>query len=215
MAKKFYAVKKGKTTGIFQSWDDCREAVSGYPGAQYKGFASKEEAEAYLGLKAEEDAGRTQDSAQETVTELTAYVDGSFDEAIGKYSFGCVILTPQGEIIRRSGSGSQPESLAIRNVAGEMLGAMYAARWAVVNGYGSLRLCYDYQGIEKWAVGEWKAKNPLTQKYAEFMAQQRRLIAIHFQKIKAHSGDLYNEEADTLAKEALLKEEGIPPMRES
>ena len=47
--KKYYAVKVGKKTGIFYSWPECEEAVKGYPGAQYKGFVSEDEAEAYLG----------------------------------------------------------------------------------------------------------------------------------------------------------------------
>jgi len=56
--------------------------------------------------------------------------------------------------------------LAIRNVAGEMLGAMYAVKWAMVNGYKEIELRYDYEGIEKWVQGIWKAKNELAQKYA-------------------------------------------------
>ena len=39
--KKIYAVKKGKTTGIFISWDECRDAVAGYPGAEYKVFLQR------------------------------------------------------------------------------------------------------------------------------------------------------------------------------
>ncbi len=42
--KKFYVVWKGHKTGIFDSWDECRKAVSGYEGARYQGFASKAEA---------------------------------------------------------------------------------------------------------------------------------------------------------------------------
>ena len=48
-AKKYYAVKKGKVTGIFQSWEECRNAVEGYSGAQYKGFSTFEEAGGYMG----------------------------------------------------------------------------------------------------------------------------------------------------------------------
>lgn len=44
MAKKFYAVRKGKKTGIFDTWDDCKDAVSGYSGAEYKGFQTLTEA---------------------------------------------------------------------------------------------------------------------------------------------------------------------------
>jgi ribonuclease HI len=130
-------------------------------------------------------------------------VDGSFEESIGRYSFGCVLLTSEGEIIRESGSGSAPEAVAIRNVAGEMSGAMFAVKWARKNGYDRIEIRYDYAGIEKWASGDWAAKNPLTQKYAAFMKQQQSLMQIRFCKVKAHSGNLYNEEADKLAKAAL------------
>ena len=41
-AKKYYAVKKGKTTGIFQTWEECRASVEGFSGAEYKGFARLE-----------------------------------------------------------------------------------------------------------------------------------------------------------------------------
>ena len=46
--KKVYAVKKGKQTGLFYSWNECKESVSGYPGAEYKGFETEEEAKNYL-----------------------------------------------------------------------------------------------------------------------------------------------------------------------
>ncbi len=206
MAKqKVYAVRKGKKTGVFTSWEECSASVSGFPGAEYKGFLTKEEAEAWLADgQADRDA---------FVKELTAYVDGSFEESLGKYSFGCVLLTPEGEIVERCGSGSEPESLAIRNVAGEMLGAMYAVQWGINKRYSSIKICYDYMGIEKWAVGAWKTNNALTQKYAEFMKGRQSFIKISFQKVKAHSGNRYNEQADWLAKQALTEREGIPEIR--
>ncbi|WP_430908737.1 viroplasmin family protein [Maribacter sp. 2-571] len=42
MAKKakFYTVWKGKRSGIYMSWDDCKAAISGVKGAQYKSFAT-------------------------------------------------------------------------------------------------------------------------------------------------------------------------------
>ena len=199
--KKVYAVKKGKQTGLFYSWDACKESVIGYPGAEYQGFETEEKAKNYLENK-EQEVPKIEEKAN---NQLVAYVDGSFDEKIGKYAFGCIILTPRGETIRESGNGNEPDSLAIRNVAGEMLGAMYAVQWAIKNGYRNLELRYDYEGIEKWAQGEWKAKNTLTQKYANFMKSKADILKISYQKVKAHSGDLYNEEADKLAKTALTE----------
>lgn len=203
--KKVYAVRKGKKTGLFYSWNECEMAVNGYPGAEFKSFLTEEEAKKYLRYERKTENAYISDASDMEEGRLLAYVDGSFDVAIGKYAFGCVILTPDGEIIRESGNGDNPESLAIRNVAGEMLGAMTAVRWAIKNGYDTIELRYDYEGIEKWATGAWKAKNALTQKYAEYMQRQKRYIKISFQKVKAHSGDYYNEEADKLAKEALRR----------
>lgn len=48
--KKYYAVKIGKIPGIYGSWAECQEQISGFPGAVYKGFALKEEAEEFLGF---------------------------------------------------------------------------------------------------------------------------------------------------------------------
>lgn len=45
--KKIYAVRKGNKTGLFYSWDECKKAVHGYSGAEYKGFLTKDEAEAF------------------------------------------------------------------------------------------------------------------------------------------------------------------------
>ena len=48
MAGKFYAVRKGKVPGIYNSWDACKRMVDGYPGAIYKSFKSKKEAEDFV-----------------------------------------------------------------------------------------------------------------------------------------------------------------------
>lgn len=215
MAKsKIYAVRNGKKTGLFYNWEDCKAAVHGYPGAVYKSFLTEEEAGAYLNGEsgAEEAGGAAQKSGSAGVPlsqdQVFAYVDGSFDKSIGRYAFGCVIIMPDGEIIRKSGNGNTPEGVAIRNVAGEMLGAMHAVKWSIENGYAAVRIFYDYMGIEMWATGGWQAKNALTQKYADFMKNSSRKITISFQKVIAHTGDKYNEEADKLAKAAIAGEQG-------
>lgn len=216
MAKnKVYAVRKGKTEGIFETWDECKAAVDGYPGAEYKSFSAKEEALAYLDKDSDTSDNDISlvDSQELKENQVIAYVDGSFDESIGKYAFGCILILPNGEIVRESGNGDNPESIALRNVTGEMLGAMYAVKWSIVNRYSSVKICYDYSGIEMWAVGQWKAKNELTKKYADFMKDNSKNIEISFQKIAAHTGNKYNEEADKLAKTALTEGKGIPKIR--
>ena len=51
---KYYAVKVGRKTGIFETWDECKGYVSGYPGALYKSFKSMSEASEYMGWSGEQ-----------------------------------------------------------------------------------------------------------------------------------------------------------------
>ena len=47
---KYYAVMKGRQTGVFTSWSRCEAQVKGFSGAIYKSFSTKAEAEAALDL---------------------------------------------------------------------------------------------------------------------------------------------------------------------
>lgn len=42
---KYYVVWSGKKTGIFTSWEECKQQVVGVKGAKYKSFSSREIAE--------------------------------------------------------------------------------------------------------------------------------------------------------------------------
>ncbi|MBR2401316.1 MAG: ribonuclease H family protein [Lachnospiraceae bacterium] len=211
--KKFYAVKKGLITGIFETWEECKGAVDGFSGAEYKSFKTKEEACAYLGVECSGSKEKLQDEFPKEPELLVAYVDGSYEHSLLKYAFGCVFLLPDRRIFIEKGSGNNPESAKLRNVTGEMLGAMFAVKWAMKNGFSRIEIRYDYEGVEKWVTGAWKSKTELTQKYAEAMRSWSSKIGISFTKVAAHTNVYYNEMADQLAKEALLQPEGIPVTR--
>jgi len=40
--KKYYVVWVGKKTGVFETWQECKENVHGFPNAKYKSFPSRE-----------------------------------------------------------------------------------------------------------------------------------------------------------------------------
>ena len=42
---KFYTVWKGNTPGVYNTWKECEAQVKGVEGAQYKAFATRQEAE--------------------------------------------------------------------------------------------------------------------------------------------------------------------------
>ena len=178
--KKIYAVRKGHKTGLFETWAECQKATSGYSGAEFRGFTDREEAMAFLQMSTTANVSKDEEKEAAGIVEVPenmviAYVDGSFEKSIGRYAFGCVILTPAGEEFRKSGSGCDPEGVKIRNVAGEMLGAMNAVQWAKEH------------------------------EYPAHMQEAAEKIKISFCKVAAHTGNHYNEEADQLAKSALLR----------
>ncbi|AZV58936.1 viroplasmin family protein [Clostridium sp. AWRP] len=198
--KKYYAVRKGYNTGIFESWVECQQSINGYSNAEYKSFGNIEDARVYIDNKDIRDVHKN--TAIKLDTPI-AYIDGSYSDEAKKYSFGCVILMPNGEKIKESGYGNETDALKTKNVAGELQGAMYVIKFLSDKGYKKAIIRHDYIGISKWFTGEWKAKNNIVKKYVEFMSRYKNIIDISFQKVQAHSGDKFNEEVDALAKNAL------------
>lgn len=46
--QKYYAVRVGRNTGIYNTWEECKEQVHGYPQARYKSFEKFEDAEKFM-----------------------------------------------------------------------------------------------------------------------------------------------------------------------
>ena len=140
---------------------------------------------------------------QSTKTDCIAYVDGSFEKDSGVYGYGVVFIEKNGNIEEYFDSGREESYQSMRNVSGEILGALKAASLAVEKGYSSIAIFHDYQGIASWAKGEWKCNKEKTIEYREKMLSYQKQIKITFHKVLAHSGDYFNERADILAKQAV------------
>lgn len=172
----------------------------------FKSFSTKEEAENFLSQNnndrsvANPNARKKVPLYSEIKSEFIAYVDGSYHN--GAYSYGCVIFDGK-EMKEFSKSYQNGKDAEMHNVAGELEGAKRAIDYAIKENAASIDIYYDYQGIESWANGFWKTNKPATKAYAAYVKEARTRLEIRFHKVKGHSGDIWNEKADQLAKKAL------------
>lgn len=198
---KYYAVKNGRKIGIFTTWDECNESIKGFPNAIYKSFISEEEAQAFM-----EDKDVYVEEIIQYINEgyAVAFVDGSFEEKLKRYSYGVVCIDRDMNEIELYSFADNPKYIDSRNIIGEVLGVFNALDWAITNGYEKIKLFYDYEGLEKWATKEWNAKSETARMYVYMLENNYKdLIKIEFMKVKGHSNNKYNEKADQLAKIAL------------
>ncbi|MDC0800769.1 ribonuclease H family protein [Clostridium paraputrificum] len=200
---KYYVVKNGKKTGIYDEWKECEKQVKGFPNAVYKSFRSLEEAKEYYYGK-ESKQVKIKSNLNLLDDEAIIYVDGSYDNTVRRYGYGAIIFN-KGEKRILQGGGSEENLIELRNVAGELKAAINSMKYAINNGIKKVYLHYDYLGIENWFTGEWKANTKLTKEYSKFAKEINSILDVIFIKVKAHSGDKYNEEVDKIAKDAIKK----------
>jgi ribonuclease H-related protein len=127
---------------------------------------------------------------------ISIYVDGSYiSESVG---YGAVAVG-NGEIIwKTSGKVQKEQAGSSRQVAGELQAVLNSLEWCESQGITSISIHYDYEGIEKWVTGEWKAKHTVSKAYLTAVTQSQ--VDISWVKVKAHSGNKWNDIADELAK---------------
>ena len=195
---KFYAVKKGRTAGIYNSWDECKKQVLGFENALFKSFDSYEEAESYMNKETLKES----DGSEADSLTVYAFTDGSFNQETGFFGYGGFLINGDEKYILQ-GKSNDEDLVSMRNVAGELLGAQSAIQEAMNQGLPEITIFYDYLGIEMWATGEWKRNKQGTQDYYDFIQKAKETIDIHFMKVKGHANIEGNEEADRLAKEAV------------
>ncbi|MGN1272722.1 MAG: ribonuclease H family protein [Lactobacillus sp.] len=70
---KIYAVKKGRIPGVYRNWDEAKEQVNGFSGAEYKSFENITDAIDYLGWQEktrEETLNKKQDTLENAIKKI-------------------------------------------------------------------------------------------------------------------------------------------------
>lgn len=187
--QKFYAIKSPNESKIVMTWAECEKLTHGVKGVLFKSFGSRAEAEAWIsGMEAPVPDG------------IRVFVDGSFSPNFPKSGWAFVVIENDKEIAR--GSGITAFDAESRNIDGEVMASFQAMRWLDANDKSGV-ICHDYEGIARWAKGEWQAKSNIAKRYVA--AAQPYLHRVSFEKVEAHTGVKWNELVDKLAKEAIAR----------
>ena len=209
MAKKVYAIQSGFDSKknekvenkIVNTWAECLQYVKGVKGAKYKSFENIDDANAYLN-----EGNRMLKKSDDNYPKdcLHAYVDGSYSIADGRYAYGVVCVKDNIVQYIESGAAKDSSEKNIRQIAGELKGALKAAEYALKNGEKKLVIFHDYEGIAHHATGAWSRKEASSIEYYHKMQEfMNSGIQIIFVKVDSHTGDLFNELVDEKCKEQL------------
>lgn len=183
---KFYAIKSPSVQKIVTSWLECEKLTHGVKGCLFKSFATREDAESWLS------------GVSETHGEgLRIYVDGSFTPDFDRAGWAFIAVENDKQIGAENGVTDLPAES--RNIDGELTASLHALAWLKRMGKTGV-ICHDYEGIARWAKGEWKANKPIAIRYKEAV---KEFPNAKFEKVPAHSGVKWNEAVDQLAKKAI------------
>ncbi len=184
---KFYAIQTPSAKKIVTSWPECERLVHGVKGCLYKSFATRADAEAWLSGVSEKHADG-----------LRIYVDGSYSPNFEYAGWAFIAVENGKEVGSESGITELPAES--RNIDGEFAASLRAMAWLKRTGKTGV-ICHDYEGIARFAKGEWKATKPIAIRYRD---AAKAFPGTKFEKVPAHSGVKWNEAVDELAKKAIV-----------
>ena len=216
MAKKYYAVKRGRRVGIFAVWAECAAQVQGFPGAVYKGFMTEVEARDWLGDAGSASIGRRSakngaaaENAAPADTDYIIHTDGScLRNPGGAGGWAAVIETVATGAVEEK-SGGAPETTnnrmeltaALRAVTSVPVGArvaLYTDSQYLKNAFTKCWLpAWKKRGWKK-ADGEPVLNQDLWVRLDAAFAERR----VRFHWVKGHAGNPRNERCDALARGA-------------
>ena len=196
MASKYYAVAEGRgiIPSIYSSWAECQPYVKGVR-AVYKGFEDQKSAIGFIlknsanpsaAARLLQDQGFRVDlesiigSNETNRPSLTASVSAKYDPRTGIADYLVTIKKDGKELHRLSGSVQTPE---MRHIDAELAATKAAIEYAKASKEPSIQVLNKYDGISKWASGEWKAKNRIVHEYVDFVFQNSGKIQISFGKL--------------------------------
>lgn len=224
---KYYAVRVGRTPGVYTDIEEYRKQVVDYIGYVARSFTNEQEANDFVAGRLTETERREQEyrdmraiesplsekeqmnwdlrfAASQTVA---AYVDGSYDTDYNKCGFGVAITTGDGQEIFLYGVNKEAAKTGLRNVASEFCGAVAAIEWAIQRKVKKLIVVSDCASVIQANTDGTRSRNEFVRKCVKVCEDAKdNGLEIEFQKIAGHVGNPYGDMADALARYALGKD---------
>ncbi len=220
--KKFYAVAVGRIPGIYTDWPAAEAQVKGFAGAKFKGFASRAEAEEWLGNplynrrlpEKRPVSGRQSVAIPAGEDGILVYTDGGCINNPGPGGYGVVILDGMEREELSGGfrltTNNRMELMACLVALQEVAGRK---RPVVLHSDSS----YVVNGMEKgwargWRARGWRKSDGQPALNSDLWAELLRLsesLAVIFRWVKGHAGNIHNERCDILAT-SFARRQGLP-----
>lgn len=209
MAKKVYAIKEGFDSNtnekienkIVGTWAECLKYVKGVKGAKYKSFEDINSAKQFL-VEGSKMLKKGVDNYPEDC--LHIYVDGSYNVTTERYSYGLVAVRSNIVEYIESDAAKDSSKRNIRQIAGELEGAIRGVEYALSKGDKKVVILHDYEGVSHHATGYWERREQSSAEYYKNMNElMSEGIEVIFVKVDSHTGDLFNELVDEKCKEKL------------
>lgn len=220
-AKKFYAIAVGRRPGIYENWPQAQAQVLGFQGAVYKGFPSRQQAEAWLENpptkynrpQRQQPAAKKPHVAPPVPEDaILVYSDGGARNNPGPGGYGVLIVDGSQ---RREISGGFSHTTNNRM---ELMGCIVALRYLADD---NRPIClytdssYVVNGISKGWAKNWRRKGwiksdgkpALNPDLWDELLQLTERRAITFNWVKGHAGHPENERCDELAVAASYKQD--------
>ncbi len=206
MKNKVYAVKQGRTTGLFSTWSECEKQVKGYAGAKFKSFATVQEARSWLESEMPV-TGKGSEIPSGDGTDYTIYTDGScLRNPDGPGGWAAVILeNSTGE--KTELHGGAPSTTNNRmEISAAVAALSHVKESSSVTLYTDsqyLKNAFTKHWINHWKRNGWKTATGDDVKNKDLWLELDALFQKHhvnFRWVRGHVGIEENERCDRLAK---------------
>jgi viroplasmin and RNaseH domain-containing protein len=206
---KYYSVRKGIKPGIYNTWEEAKQQIQGFKGAEYKSFTDMNSAIVYYNNEKMEN---NLDN-----TSLYIFTDGSYQKNLDKHSYG--VLIPQ---IDYKYSYSFESSTNNRNELSAILHGLLYIKDIDIQKLGFNKVIIvsdsDYciksikEYSKKWFDDNYNILDNSKKNLDLFIDIKKTINSINYKidflKVKSHTNNLdsisfYNDQVDKIAKDSL------------